>query len=145
MGDQHGSSGSESPLSLKMEIKTEIPAASSGRALDSLTDLIRPITESLGLIGDKIRLRRQAVLLKIANLTKERLETTDKPIHAIPPKYLLPLLEKASLEDIDDQTLIEMWANLIVTASTTQVEMLGQYVNILSNIVPKQVEEDVRI
>jgi hypothetical protein len=49
-------------------------------------------------------------------------------------------LEKASLEDLQDDTLIEMWANLIVTASTEDVQMLGQYINILANIVPKQVQ-----
>jgi hypothetical protein len=48
------------------------------------------------------------------------------------------LLEKASLEDVNDDTLVDMWANLIATASTENVQMLGQYINILANIVPKQ-------
>ncbi len=51
----------------------------------------------------------------------------------------MPLLEKASLEDVNDDTLVDMWANLIATASTENVQMLGQYINILANIVPKQV------
>jgi len=104
-----------------------------------LTDLFRPISEGLGFIGDKIQLQRQKTLLEIAKRTKRRLTFLEKPVRPIPPKFFLPLLEKASLEDVSDNTLINMWANLIATASTENVEMLGQYVNILSNIVPRQV------
>lgn len=124
---------------VNVNINTELPPNSSGRTLDALTDLLRPLSEGLGLIGDKIQLQRQKTLLEIAKRTKKRLTFLEKPIRPIPPKFFLPLLEKASLEDVRDDTLINMWANLIATASTENVEMLGQYVNILSNIVPKQV------
>jgi hypothetical protein len=128
-----------SPVSVKVNVSTEIPPDSSARTLDALTDIIRPITEGLGLLGDKIQLQRQKTLLEIAKRTKKRIAFINKPIHPIPPKFFLPLLEKASLEDVTNNTLVDMWVNLIATASTEDVEMLGQYVNILSNIVPKQV------
>jgi hypothetical protein len=126
--------------SVKVDIKTEVPSTSSGRALDALTDILRPISESLGYVGDQIQLRRQNTLLEIARRAKQRIEETGKAALPIPPKFFLPLLEKASLEDIDDETLMSMWANLIATASTENVQMLGQYINILANVVPKQVQ-----
>jgi len=124
---------------VNVNINADVPPNSSARTLDALTDLFRPISEGLGFIGDKIQLQRQKTLLEIAKRTKKRLAFIEKPVRPIPQKFFLPLLEKASLEDISDSTLINMWANLIATASTENVEMLGQYVNILSNIVPRQV------
>jgi hypothetical protein len=129
----------EPPVSIKVELKTELPPEASGRTLDAITDLLRPISEGLGFLGDKIQLQRQKTLLEIAKRSKERLEVLQKPIRPIPMKFFLPLLEKASLEDMHDDTLINMWANLIATAATDEVQMLGQYANVLSNVVPKQV------
>jgi hypothetical protein len=126
-------------ISAKLEVKTELPSFSSGRTLDAITDLLRPFSEGLGLIGDKIQLRRQKTLLEIAKRARERINILQKPIQPIPQKFFMPLLEKASLEDVSDDTLVSMWANLIATASTEPVQMLGQYINILSNIVPGQV------
>lgn len=139
MNSRNEAEPSASPMSVKMDIRTELPSNSSGRTLDALTDVFRPISEGLGYIGDKIQLQRQKTLLEIAKRTKKRLAVLDKPVRPIPSKFFLPLLEKASLEDVKDSTLVDMWANLIATASTEGVQMLGQYVNILSNIVPKQV------
>lgn len=140
MSEQKSSHSADLGAFAKIEIKTEVPAQSSGRAVDALTDLIRPLSESLGLFGDKIQLRRQETLLEIAKRIKQRAALTDKPINSIPPKFFIPLLEKASLENIEDDTLIEMWTSLLFTASTENVQMLGQYINILSNIIPRQVQ-----
>jgi hypothetical protein len=141
MSDQGDNTSASFGASVKVDvdIRTEVPPASSGRTLDALTDLIRPISESLGFLGDKIQLGRQKTLLEIAKLAKERIDASGKPTHPIPTKFFLPLLEKASLEDVTDDTLINMWANLMATAATEHVQMLGQYTNILSNIVSKQV------
>lgn len=86
-------------ISAKIEVKTEIPTASSGRLVDALTDIIRPVSESLGLLGDKIQLSRQKTLTQIVYLARERIELLNKPTNEVPNKFFLPLLEKASLED----------------------------------------------
>jgi hypothetical protein len=132
-------------MSSPVEIKTEIPKESSGRALDALTDLIRPLSESFGLIGDKIALHRQKVLHEIAKRTRKRLETLNKDVKPIPPKFLVPLLEKASLEDVNDEKLMDMWSNLLVTSATENVELLGQYSTILAEITSDQVRLMERI
>jgi hypothetical protein len=126
-------------VSAKIEAKTEIPSTASGRALEAIVDLISPITEGAGFIGDKISLARQKTLIEIAKETKRRLQMLNKKTNPIPTKFLIPIVEKASLEDVEDQKLIRMWANLIATAATDDVELLGQYATILSEITSKQV------
>lgn len=141
MANNQGSArrGSKSKASLQLSISTEIPKRSSGRALDALTDLFRPLTEAAGLIGDKLELKRQATLSEIARKTKKRLAASRKPIKPIATKFLVPLLQRASLEDLDNVKLIDMWANLIATAATEEVELIGQYSTILSEITSDQV------
>jgi hypothetical protein len=124
---------------LPIQIRTEIPSKSSGRTLDALTDIIRPISEGLGLLGDKLSLRRQKTLLEIARRTRERLSVISGEVQPPAPKFLIPLLEKASLEDLNETKLIDMWANLLATAATEPVEMIGQYTSILSETTSSQV------
>lgn len=123
----------------KLTAKTDIPSASSGRFVDAIVDLIRPVSEGAGWLGDRIQLGRQQTLTKIARLTEKRLHLGNKPIKLPPPKLLLPLIERASLEEVNEAKLIEMWANLLATAATEKVEMLGQYTAILSELTSDQV------
>lgn len=143
MTDEIDQGASENNSSLKIII--EIPKETTGRSIDAITDLIRPISESFGLVGDVIALKRQKTLKKLAILAKERLESLDKPVKEIPSKFFVPLLEKASLEDLNDGSLMNMWANLLVTSATDSVELLGQYISILSEITSEQVQilEDI--
>ena len=85
-------------LPVKVSVKTTIPAKSSGRLLDALTDIIRPLTETMGLKADLIRLQREEVALKVAMLAVQRIEFEKKPIKPVPTKTMTRLLEAASLE-----------------------------------------------
>lgn len=123
---------------VSLDIKTEIPKESSGRLLDALTELIRPFSERRGLIADRLRLEREEVLYEIASRARRRIELENAVIKPIPSKLLIPLLEAASLEDVSDQKLIDMWSNLLATALTQKVEMLAQYVTILSSLTGSQ-------
>lgn len=104
-------------LSAKAEIKGEIPASSMGRFVDALTDAIRPFTESRGLRADQIRLQREDVLIKIALKARRRLELSGIEPRDIPNKTLVPLLEKASLEDPLDEDMLDRWAALLAAES----------------------------
>jgi hypothetical protein len=121
-----------------VDIKTEVPRESSGRLVDALTDLIRPFSESRGLKADRLRLEREEVLYEIARRAKERIELEQSDVRPLSNKFLVPLLEKASLEDPSDEKLIQMWSNLLATALTSKVELLGQYVNIIANLTGTQ-------
>jgi hypothetical protein len=126
----------QSPLTVS--VKTTVPAKSSGRLLDALTDSIRPFTERQGLKADQIRLQREEVLIKIAERAIERLRLENARIKPIPSKGLVPLLEKASLERIGDKTMIQLWANLLASAAVGDQSNLPRYVMILSEINGRQ-------
>jgi hypothetical protein len=123
---------------LNVELKTEVPKESSGRLLDSLTDLIRPFSEKRGLKAGRLRLEREEVLYEIAVRARKRIELERTAVTPIPNKFLIPLLERASLEDLSDKKLLDMWSNLLATALTQKVELLGQYTDILSHLTGGQ-------
>ncbi len=102
----------------KLEIKAEVPASSTGRFVDAITDLFRPISEARGLKADLIRLQREEVAIKIAKLAREISDVRGETIVAPPLKILIPLFEKASQEDFDDEFMLDAWAKLLVSASS---------------------------
>lgn len=124
-----------SPISLKAEIRAEIPKESAGRLLDALTDIIRPFTEGRGLRADQIRLQREDVLIEIAKRARARAELSGE-IHSISNKFLVPFLEKASLEDGQSE-LIDKWANLLATASEGDSNEYTWCISLLSEITPE--------
>src|SRR4051812_36499349 len=99
--------------SAKAELKAEVPASSMGRLVDALTDAIRPFTEARGLKADQIRLQREEVLIEVARRARKRLQIEGITPQPITTKTLVPLLEKASLEEPDDEEMIERWAQLL--------------------------------
>ena len=121
-------------VSAKAEIKGEIPSSSMGRLVDALTDAIRPFTESRGLRADQIRLQREDVLIKIATKARKRLEKAGATPAAIPNKTLVPLLEKASLEDIDDDEMLDRWATLLAAEAGNPAPNRRWMIDILASI-----------
>jgi hypothetical protein len=123
---------------IRVSVRTTVPAKSSGRLLDALTDVIRPFTERRGLRADQIRLQREEVLIRVAEKALERLRLENARIKPIPSKGLVPLLEKASLESLGDKTMIALWANLLASAAVGNQSNLPRYVTILSEINGRQ-------
>jgi hypothetical protein len=121
-------------LSAKAEIKGEIPAGSMGRLVDAFTDVIRPFSEARGLRADQIRLQREDVMIKIAQKAQRRIEIEGGTPNPIPNRLLVPLIEKASLTDLDDELLLEAWANLMSSASNGVKANHGIFIDILSKI-----------
>ena len=104
-----------SPVSLS--VKTTIPSKSSGRLLDALTDVIRPLTERMGLKADLIRLQREEVAYRVAVIAAKRARLSKKLVTPVPTKTMVRLLEAASLEEPDDDTMIRLWANLLASSA----------------------------
>lgn len=102
----------------KLDVRATVPKASVGRFVDAFTDLFRPFSESQGLKADQIRLQREDVAIAIARKARERIALEEEPLHPVPNKVLIPLIEAASLEDIEDDSLMDMWANLLASAAT---------------------------
>lgn len=104
-------------IGAKVEVRAEIPPSSSGRLIDALTDILRPFSEARGFRADQIRLQREDVLIQIARKAAERISVEQSTIQPLPTKTLVPLLEKASLEDPSDEEMIDRWANLLAQES----------------------------
>ncbi len=119
--------------SFDFTVSTEIPAKSSGRLIDAVTDIFRPYSESRGLKADQIRLQREDVLLEIAKKAAERIAIENLSIHALPNKFLIPFMEKASLED-GDSILMDRWADLLVSSTIDPNKAHPKYVQILSEM-----------
>jgi hypothetical protein len=125
--------GLSARASLEARISTEIPPQSTGRLVDAITDLIRPFSERQGLKADLIRLHREEVAIEIAKRARRRLEVEKAVPSPIPLKFLIPFLEKASLEDADS-FLIDRWADLLVSSSMQPEAAHPRFVQILSEL-----------
>jgi hypothetical protein len=136
--DGHGSKvdldvGLSARATLDARVSTEIPAQSTGRLVDAITDWFRPFTEHRGLRADLIRLQREDVLIEIAKKAYRRLEIENAIPSPVPTKFLIPFLEKASLEDTDG-FLIDRWADLLASSSMDPESAHPRFVQILSEL-----------
>jgi hypothetical protein len=102
--------------------------------------IISPLTEWAGLHGDRLRakrdqlrLQREDVLLEIARRARVQIEAEGGAKSAVPNKFLVPFLEKASLEDSESE-LRDAWSNLFVEAARNFDPKLQIYADILSRI-----------
>ena len=119
---------------VNISVRTSIPAESSGRLLDALTDLIRPLTERMGLKADLIRLQREEVAYRVAELAAERIRLSKKPVTPVPTKTMVRLLEAASLEEPEDDTMVRLWANLLASTAAGTQSNVPRYISISSDI-----------
>ena len=137
-GEENGSKidldlGLSARVSLEAKVSTEIPAQSTGRLVDAITDWFRPFSERRGLKADLIRLQREDVLIEIAKKVYRRLEIENAVPSPVPTKFLIPFLEKASLEDKDGY-LIDRWADLLASSSMHPESAHPRFVQILSEL-----------
>ena len=121
----------------KSGISIVVPQRSTGRLVDALTDLIRPFSEARGLKADQIRLQREVVAIEIAKRAKERLAAQNAAAHPVRSKVLVPLIEAASTEDLDDEFMIDKWANLLASA-TQENKVEPRFVGILKELTGRQ-------
>ena len=122
-----------------LELKGEIPKESLGRTLDALVDMIRPFTEARGLRADNIRLQRTEVAYKIAKMTRKAAELEKTTLTAPPTKFLIPFLEKASLEDRDEE-LHSRWSSLLLAASTHYDARHLTFIDIMSRLSSDEIK-----
>ncbi len=129
-------------------IEAKIPQKSSGKlvdatarlvnagasAVEAITDIVRPLTEWTGLIGDRLRLQREEVALEIAKRANDRIKAQKAPRTPIPTKTVVRLLESGSLEEPTDDTMIEMWANLLASAAHDPNAAAPRFISILEDL-----------
>ncbi len=129
-------------------IEAKIPQKSSGKfveatarlvnaganAVEAITDIVRPLTEWAGLRGDRLRLQREEVALEIARRAGDRIKVQNAPRIPIPTKTVVRLLESGSLEEPTDNTMIEMWANLLASAAHDPSAATPRFISILEDL-----------
>lgn len=105
--------------------------------------LISPITEWAGLRGDALRHKRdQLRIQQEITLQRNAFELSKKiknrtVVRPVPTKILVPLLEKAALEESSDRTMIELWANLLASACGEN-SVSPRFVSIVSELNSRQ-------
>ncbi len=133
---------------VKAVIEAKIPQKSSAKlveatarfvnaganAVEAITDIVRPLTEWAGLKGDRLRLQREEVALEIAKRANDRIKAQKAPRTPIPTKTVVRLLESGSLEEPTDDTMIEMWANLLASAAHDPDAAAPRFVSILEDL-----------
>jgi hypothetical protein len=123
--------------SAKLTVSTEIPAQASGRIVNAIADVVSPLTEWLGLMGDKIRIHRMKVVSDVIRRADEYIALGKAEPHPIPIKVAVPLLERASQEEVDDDFMIDMWAKLLASTATTS-NVSPRFVGIIGELNSRQ-------
>jgi hypothetical protein len=113
-------------------------------AFDKLVDLIHklagPMADEIGLMmGDKIKVYRVRNWVETVKKTQRILSDADLPPSAVPPRLLLPILESASVES--DESLQELWAGLLATASQKADSLSPSFVETLKQLTPAQAKD----
>lgn len=100
----------------------------------SVCDLFSPLTEFARAIGDQIRIYRELSVLKTLKKAKIKAEKLGLIIKPPPLKFLVPFLEQVSLEDDNDDTLTNLWTNLLLSVSTTFKAEHNLFIRILGEL-----------
>lgn len=127
------------------EISVSVPEDVTRAKAEAFLDAISPLTQGLGLIGDwigdkreRLKLHRLQSLEKIANKARAQVEQQQVEPKPIPVKALIPILDRASLEEADDETLTDAWAALIASASLEYDPEVIAFSRVLSELSPRE-------
>ncbi|WP_291401928.1 Abi-alpha family protein [Daejeonella sp.] len=121
-------------MSKELNIKSSTIEKGLELAKDFLGKLISPTIEEVGLlISDNIKFLRFKNQVKILLKAKNYIEKNNISLKEIPIKILVPLLEKASLED--EEKLQDKWSNMLVNMVDSETNFQNQiFPHILSQM-----------
>ncbi len=124
--------------SFSLKIRGFRPIAQVGAYL---ADFIGLIGEPAGAATDalkRFRIHRAesaaAAMLRAKQIAADRGET----IGAVSPKILAPWIEGASLEEIDDENILELWAQILAASDGTFDPVLAALIELASKIGPRE-------
>jgi hypothetical protein len=127
----------------KKTITEVIPEDVTRAKASAWLTLISPITQWAGLKGDALefqrkllRIQQEETLLRVAQSVRNKLVdvSISKPVAR---KILVPALEKASLEEADDEVMVDRWASLLASAAQ-DVKVQPRFVGILEELAGAQ-------
>jgi len=110
-------------------------AGAVAKFLQPLSDLVGPAFAEIGeMFGDTTRHWRANNAARLLEKTQAKLTIVGGPIKPVAPRNLIPLLEAASLED--DDTLQELWASLLATASSRPNDFTAAFIATMRLLSP---------
>ena len=120
---------------------TDVGEIVKSGAADKLADLIHklagPMAEEVGLmLADSIKAYRLKNWLRVAEKTKKILANSKVKPNAVPPRLLLPIIEASSVES--DETLQDLWAGLLASASEQSDQLSPSLIETLKQLTPKE-------
>lgn len=117
---------------LNIDIKINVPEDVSRDTLAFFQRILGPFADASEFLGDKVRFYRWKTAKTITR-AKEIAEETGIEPREIPLKFLVPFLEKCSLEE-PDSDLAEIWARLLANASHDAKALNTAFVDVLSQL-----------
>jgi hypothetical protein len=114
-----------------------IKSGAGEKIADLVNKLAGPLAEEVGImLGDKVKFYRVKNWIKTVEKTERLLRGSGLPANAVPPRLFLPIMEASSIED--NETLQEMWAGLLATASQESDEISPSFVEALKQLTPNE-------
>jgi len=117
-------------------------------AADKLADIVHklagPLAEEYGqILADKAKVYRLKNWVNVVTKTQKILSDAELPPNAVPPRMFLPIIEASSLED--DETLQDLWAGLLATASQQADSVSPSFVETLKQLTPDEARHLQRV
>jgi len=119
------------------EIKIDIPADVPRDTLKFFQRVLGPFADASDFLGDKVRFWRWKSAIKTLQRVEEFARANNVAPKEVPLKFLVPFLEKASLEN-EESPHIDVWARLLLAASQDYDVRFNYYTDILGKIGPEQ-------
>ena len=117
---------------VKIEATINVPEDVPRDTLAFVQQILGPVAEASDFLSDRIRFFRWKTAINTLERAKQISRNSSLSPNPVPVKFLVPFLEKCSLED--DAYLIEKWAALLASTSENCTSSNHQYINILSDI-----------
>ena len=100
-----------------------------------LNDIISPVSEGFGALGDKIRVYRAKSLEDTLTEAKEIANERGVKLENVPPKFMIQWAEGASAENTDTQDNLQtLWANLLVNVAENKTALGSGYISIVKQL-----------
>lgn len=126
-------------LSLSSGVQTNMSDYSEAinKAADLVHRLAGPVCDDIGaMISDSIKPYRAKNFVNTLRKTDRILRDAALPANAVPTRLLFPIADASSIED--NETLQEMWAGLLATASQQTDAVSPSFIETLKQLTPDE-------
>jgi len=107
------------------------------KAADLLHKLTAPMCEQTGLLlGERMKAYRERRLHETLEKADRLLRDSGLEPNPVPPKLLLPIIDGCSIED--NETLQDMWAGLLTSASQQPDRIRTSFADTLKQLTPNE-------